>query len=200
MNRDELTARLRDESKQQPTLKFYVGKNGVTISGQAPGAPVRWFTDEHEDGPYFYAPEGGFNILYPDAKPIGVFSSDSDVIFWSDAEEAATELLIATGGDSQSRRSSSDEGEKPTMSKITEAQFDRVVATFRKTAGENGKVRYSRWAFWYFGSELATLRLLKAYRYNPEDLARQGHSENLKCHYFVLETPTVDGPSMETPE
>ena len=81
---------------------------------------------------------------------------------------------------------------------LTSAQFDRLVDDWRRIAGERGQVRFSSRAFWFFGSELATLRLLKKYRSSDEPVARQGYSENLLCHYFVLETPSLSGEERET--
>jgi len=46
-------------------------------------------------------------------------------------------------------------------------------------------VEYIKGVFYVFGSELATLRLLKAYRLNR--FSRQGFSSNRESFYFALE-------------
>lgn len=72
------------------------------------------------------------------------------------------------------------------MLKITQSQIERVSEDLEYRAGEEVEVEFMDGAFWVFGSELATLRLLKKYRHN--DNARQDYSENLESFYFVLDT------------
>ena len=63
----------------------------------------------------------------------------------------------------------------------------RVTQEFEKyTKDEKITVENIGGAYYAFGSELATLRLLKAYRNTKT--ARQDWSENLGEWYFVLET------------
>lgn len=76
--------------------------------------------------------------------------------------------------------------------KITEAQFRRTVRELEKHAGEKAtEVRFFDSTFYFFGSEIATLRLLKAYRNTTE--ATAGYSSNLKTFYFSLGTPNFTG-------
>lgn len=62
----------------------------------------------------------------------------------------------------------------------------RVKKDWSIMAGEKIDVNQINNTLYGFGSELATLRLLKAYRY--ADKARQGYSENLGTFYFALDT------------
>ena len=76
--------------------------------------------------------------------------------------------------------------------KITEAQFKRTVKELEKHAGEKAtEVRFFDSTFYFFGSEIATLRLLKAYRDTKE--ATAGYSSNLRMFYFSLGTPSFTG-------
>lgn len=68
---------------------------------------------------------------------------------------------------------------------ITEQFLARVSTDFNQYAQEEGKTEAIKGTFYYFGSEIATLRLLKVYRLNPK--ARQGWSPNLGTYYFSLE-------------
>lgn len=60
---------------------------------------------------------------------------------------------------------------------LSKAQFDRTVYDFTRYAEEKGQVEFFGSAFYFFGSELATLRLLRKYR-NCET-ATQDFSRNL---------------------
>ena len=82
--------------------------------------------------------------------------------------------------------------------KITKAAFERTVGDLRQIAGEPVTVRFMSNAFWAFGSELASLRLLAKHRNLSTEKVRHGFSESLKMHYFVLETPGIGGEEMST--
>lgn len=69
---------------------------------------------------------------------------------------------------------------------ITRNQIEKVKKDWEKIAKEEIDVQLIRSTFYCFCSELASLRLLKAYR-NTEK-ADCGHSDNLKSFYFSLET------------
>jgi hypothetical protein len=68
----------------------------------------------------------------------------------------------------------------PTPSQIT--RFARDVSAL---AREEMEVEYISGTYYCFGSELATLRLLKLYR--KSEKADQGFSHNLKKFYFRIE-------------
>ena len=68
---------------------------------------------------------------------------------------------------------------------MTKAQIAYIEKYLNSEAGEKGEVEDIKGCIYYFGSELATLRLLKHYRGN--DNARQGWSENLDTFYFSIE-------------
>lgn len=90
MTRAHLIEQVAQEVEQHG-IKIYIGRNDrMKIEGTI------HYTDEHEEGPYFYGPEGGFQILYPHAKPIGVVGPDTTTIFWSDMGEALEQLKKAT--------------------------------------------------------------------------------------------------------
>jgi hypothetical protein len=72
---------------------------------------------------------------------------------------------------------------------MTENQIKRVTEDFCKMAKEEVRVENIGGVIYAFGSEVATLRLLKQYRHVPQ--ARAEYSENLKTHYFVLELAPV---------
>lgn len=74
---------------------------------------------------------------------------------------------------------------------ITKAQFDRTVSDLRSYAQEHGKVHIINSTFYFFGSELAVLRLLKAYRHNKD--ARVDFSLNCNSHFFALDCPSFYG-------
>jgi hypothetical protein len=65
-------------------------------------------------------------------------------------------------------------------------KLQRVQAEFSRHAGETVRVEDVSGTFYAFGSELATLRLLKVYR-NCGDRADAGYSDNMESHYFRLE-------------
>lgn len=61
----------------------------------------------------------------------------------------------------------------------------RVARDWKEYASEPVNVEYIGCAFYGFGSELATLRLMK--RYRTTDKATQGYSKNLSTFYFRLD-------------
>lgn len=68
------------------------------------------------------------------------------------------------------------------------AFLDRVTRDWKQHAKDQTiEVERAGGAYIATGSELAMLRLLKAYR--NTDKATQGFSANLGKHYFSLETP-----------
>jgi hypothetical protein len=69
---------------------------------------------------------------------------------------------------------------------FTESQIKGVNRDWNKLAGETVRVEVIKRTFYAFGTELASLRLLKAHRNYPQ--ADSGYSENLKTFYFRLET------------
>ena len=79
------------------------------------------------------------------------------------------------------------------LKKMTQAGFNRTSQMFQEIAGQEQKitVEFFDSAFWVFGSELATLRLLKKYR--ECDNARQNYSDNIDSFYFVLDMPGWSG-------
>lgn len=69
---------------------------------------------------------------------------------------------------------------------ITPNQFDRTARMLVDISGEDeGRVEMIGDSFYYFGSELATLRLLKKYRHC--DNASQDFSQNYNSYYFSLD-------------
>lgn len=68
---------------------------------------------------------------------------------------------------------------------ITETQIARVANDWNRHANETLEVELIGGALYGFGSEVATLRLLKQYR--NVKTANCGFSENLNKFYFVLE-------------
>ena len=75
--------------------------------------------------------------------------------------------------------------------KLTQSQFNTTVEMLRGFAKEPVRVAFFTSAYWAFGSELATLRLLAKYRDCKQ--VRHGFSENLSSFYFVMETPNFCG-------
>ena len=69
---------------------------------------------------------------------------------------------------------------------MTPNQLHRVSAEWDKVAGENLAFEEIGGVFYAFGTELATLRLLKFYR-DCGDKVKAGYSENTLRHYFRLE-------------
>lgn len=71
---------------------------------------------------------------------------------------------------------------------VTQSQIDRTCQMFQQFAGydEEILVEFIKGTFYVFGSELATLRLLKKYRDSKN--CRQNYSENQGSFYFSLET------------
>lgn len=68
---------------------------------------------------------------------------------------------------------------------ITPAMIDRVQRDWSDYAGDEAiRVEAIGGAIYGFGSELATLRILRKY----EGKGRANYSENMKSFYFVLET------------
>lgn len=68
---------------------------------------------------------------------------------------------------------------------ITTDQLKRVEADFTKIAGEKISITYDTGRFMCLCSEIASLRLLKAYRTNNK--ANQQYSENLNSFVFTLD-------------
>lgn len=79
---------------------------------------------------------------------------------------------------------------------MTENQLKRVQQDFKVIAGEEMEVENIQGVIYAFGSEVATLRLLKQYRHVPK--ARAEYSENMKSHYFVLELTTKSIENLKT--
>lgn len=78
------------------------------------------------------------------------------------------------------------------MFEITRAQFERTVKELEKHAKEKAtEIRFDDGAFYFFGSELATLRLFKAYQNTPGIGA--DYSKNLGTFYFFLAVPHFYG-------
>lgn len=69
---------------------------------------------------------------------------------------------------------------------MTEAQTQRVRDEFTRHAGEVVTVEEIGGTYYAFGSELATLRLLKVYRHCG-DRADASYSDNRESFYFRLE-------------
>ena len=68
---------------------------------------------------------------------------------------------------------------------ITESQLERISKDLNDFAEESVKIALINDTVYAYGSELATLRILKKYR--TVERARQGYSVNLKTHYFSLD-------------
>lgn len=68
---------------------------------------------------------------------------------------------------------------------MTPNQFDRFARELVALSGDgSGRVVKRGSTVYYEGTEVATLRLLKAYRFNSN--ARQAYSTNLQTFYFTL--------------
>lgn len=67
---------------------------------------------------------------------------------------------------------------------MSDSYLSRAAAEFTKHAKENVTVEFVKGTFFVWGSELATLRLFKAYSKN----GRQNYSVNMGQFYFSLET------------
>lgn len=65
--------------------------------------------------------------------------------------------------------------------------IERAKVDFENIAKEPLELKSLGGALYAFGSEIASLRLMKAYR-NCGDRADSGFSENLKTWYFRLES------------
>lgn len=70
---------------------------------------------------------------------------------------------------------------------ITSNQIERVRRDWLTIAGEQIEVTFISGTFFAYGSELAMLRLLKAYRQNKS--AHQSYSSNASKFYFSLDMP-----------
>jgi len=68
---------------------------------------------------------------------------------------------------------------------ITKQQLERVTNNLERYAQEAIEVEVIKGSIYAFGSEVATLRILKHYRYT--DNAKSGYSTNLQRFYFELE-------------
>jgi len=70
---------------------------------------------------------------------------------------------------------------------ITSSQQKRIENDFQKYAGDE-KIEYEliNDTHYAYGSELGTLRILKAYKNSKK--AKQDYSKNLKTFYFSLST------------
>ncbi len=89
MTRAQLLPSIMEQRAQHGPIKIYIGKNSST---KLEGSPTIHYTDEFEEGEYFYGPDGGFQLLYPHARPIGVIDGEDASIFWGDEQEAMTQL------------------------------------------------------------------------------------------------------------
>ncbi len=78
---------------------------------------------------------------------------------------------------------------------LSPIQFCRIVRDLRRIAKEEGAVRWIKGGMYFFGSEVANLRLLAHHR--KSDDARQGYSTNLGIHYFCLEMKNLTGEALE---
>ena len=77
------------------------------------------------------------------------------------------------------------------ISNPTDVQVKKVKRDWDKIAKENIEVEKIKGAFYGYGSELATLRLLQNYTANGQvanKKTRAGHSKGKNSFYFVLET------------
>ena len=68
---------------------------------------------------------------------------------------------------------------------ITDKQLNRIKSDFENYAGETIEIKNISNALYAFGSELATLRILKKYQHAQN--VTQGYSEPYKTHYFCLD-------------
>jgi hypothetical protein len=68
--------------------KIYIGRDGCTIDNMG---EIK-FTEDYDEGPYFYASERSFAMLYRYACPIGVIAPGDSRIFWSREDELLAEL------------------------------------------------------------------------------------------------------------
>ena len=72
------------------------------------------------------------------------------------------------------------------MSKtLTDRQVKNYVKLLNEYAKEPGRIEFFDGAIWYFGTEVATLRLALKYRHS--DKTSYGYSSNLDSFYFKLE-------------
>lgn len=84
--------------------------------------------------------------------------------------------------------------EKELMSQISEeadGQSKKVKSEWEKISKEKIEVEKIKGAFYGYGSELATLRLLQKYTANGQvanKKTKAGFSKNKNSFYFVLET------------
>lgn len=69
---------------------------------------------------------------------------------------------------------------------MTNNEVTRAAHEFERRAGEKLTVENIGGTLYAFGSELATLRLLKAYR-DCGERAAASYSDNRESHYFRLE-------------
>jgi hypothetical protein len=68
---------------------------------------------------------------------------------------------------------------------MTEAQLARITKNLTDIAGIPGDIEYHDNAIWYFGCELAVLRL--SHKYRDCTNADHGFSPTLNTHYFMLD-------------
>lgn len=78
-----------------------------------------------------------------------------------------------------------------TSYEVTKAQFNRTVSDLREIAGERGIVQLMDSTFYFFGSEIATLRLLKKYR--KDETARAEYSVNRATSFFSFTISNFSG-------
>ena len=70
----------------------------------------------------------------------------------------------------------------------SEANIEKTAREFKKHAGENVMVEWIGGAYYAFGSELAILRLWRAYNLTEiKKNTRMGNSNVNASHYFFLE-------------
>lgn len=69
--------------------------------------------------------------------------------------------------------------------KLTEQKLKTLTFDWRNIAGEDIEVKQIKGAVYAYGSELATLRLLKHFK--RSNRARQDYSVNLYTFFFSLE-------------
>ena len=69
---------------------------------------------------------------------------------------------------------------------LGEKRFKAEAKSLARIAKEEVTAQFIDGTLYAFGSELATLRLLREYHNTPR--AKQGYSENTKTFYFRLET------------
>lgn len=74
------------------------------------------------------------------------------------------------------------------MIQLTPNQFERQKREWSLVAGEKIELEYINETLYAFGSELATLRLFKAYQFGiANGTIRQGFSANMNTYYFCLD-------------